>query len=223
MLDNHDLIGNMFGGWPGWPNGPFALGVGQADATVAPPPPPSTLVAPGMGGFGMDPGMAAAMGLYYGGGPGWCGPGAGIDPNLVASLVAARQSNLLYWDCPNQGVDEFLGFECNVKICPGDTVDVTATPQIIFKPFRLIIPSTIAGQLVVRQLLVGNRPCFAGSGCIPGLAFAENSTYSRFNSETAWVNQPITGTFTNTSDAEVCFQATLVGKGMQPGNPRISG
>jgi len=196
-MENYDIIGN----WPGFYGGGMGLAVG-ADAS-------------------MDP--TAGAGLWPGFGPGMCGPAAALDPNLVAALAAGRWSAGLTWDCPNQGVDEFLGFECDVTVCAGDTVDIQATPQILFKPQRLIIPSTIAGQFVVRDLKVGNRPCFAGSGSIAGLAFAENSTYTKFNAETAHINQPITLTVTNISNADTPFYGTLIGKGVQPGNPRIIG
>jgi hypothetical protein len=224
---NRDVIGYGGYGYPGWPCGPFNLNIGQATDPSAPMPP-----AP-MPTLGPTDGQALALHAhrhhfgqpFYGPAPGcgWGWPPGGVDPVSLGTLIAARQSNMLYWDQPNQGVDEFLGFECDVKICAGDTVDIQATPQIIFKPMRLIIPSTIGGQLVVRQLLVGNRPCFAGSGCIPGLAFAENSTYVKFNAETAWINQPITLTLTNISEADLCFTGCLVGPGAQPGNPRIVG
>lgn len=203
MNRNQDIIGNWGGGWPGH----IAFGA-EGD-------PGAAMVGPGQFPFAGSNQLVSPFG-----GP--CGPGAMIDPNALATLIASKNSALVGMDCPSHAVDQILPFE-SVDIDANDTVVVQATPQILFAANRLIIPSSIGSQVAINSCTIGTRNQFAGSGPILGLMLAENATYVKVAFDTLSVNMPAFLSVTNLTGSTVTFYAMFVGKAVYPGGPRILG
>lgn len=176
--------------------------------------------------FGADGGGAALASPYGCGGY----PDPMLDPALTASLIAAKNSVMLGQNCYGSEVDQLLGFEA-AFIAAGDTVIVAATPQLICKPFRIIIPSNVASQVVINSFTIGTRNQLAGNGPVPGLALYEGATYVKLNCDTCAINQPMFLSVTNIStgnlgDSETGspgFYACVVVKAITGGNPNLIG
>ena len=116
---------------------------------------------------------------------------------------------------PREVRDEMLGFDSVTDIPPGETRPVIARPQVIFRGERLVVPSSIAGDFVIEDIRVGNRPMFAASGGNSALVFSEGSTHVRLQMTTAAPGIDIVLLASNVSGAARRFRATLIGKGAE--------
>lgn len=78
-----------------------------------------------------------------------------------------------------------MGFDSGVLIAPGATATITQRPQVPFRPARLMIPSDIAGAVLVSDFKVGNKSQLAANSSLPGRAFQEDATDSKLLLDTA--------------------------------------
>ncbi len=78
-----------------------------------------------------------------------------------------------------------MGFDSGVLIAPGATATITQRPQVPFRPSRLMIPSDIAGAVLVSDFKVGNKSQLAANSSLPGRAFQEDATDSKLLLDTA--------------------------------------
>ena len=116
---------------------------------------------------------------------------------------------------PRELRDEMLGFDSVTDIPPGETRPIVARPQVIFRGERLVVPSSIAGDFVIEDIRVGNRPMFAASGGNSALVFAEGANGVRLQMTTAQPGIDIVLLASNVSGAARRFRATLIGKGAE--------
>ena len=217
-----DIIGAQGGyGYPGY--GPFGLAIGQADGAQGVPAAPMAMAVPGLPLGGAQ--LAALQGGWGGGfgpgfagpgfGPGFgCGPGGMPDPNAVATLVAAREAFGFAPSCPTKAAREILGFghEC---IGPCETVSLSAEPQVIFKPYRLVIPSSVAFNFQIHEIKFGKWNLFANGGSVPAAAFIETAEDTDFNGDTVMPSGKITITVQNITNSKVPFTAAMWGKALE--------
>lgn len=104
-----------------------------------------------------------------------------------------------------------LGFT-RTTIAAGANVGIIATPQMPYQGQCLIIPSDIAGQILVTDIKVGQQSQLVGTGPLPGRMFSEASeAQCQLDLDPAQVNQPITLFVTNTSGGNIDFTAGLIG------------
>ena len=142
--------------------------------------------------------------------------GGGQRPIIVQPARPQRpQQPQLVNRRPREVRDEMLGFDSVTDIPPGETRPVIARPQVIFRGERLVVPSSIAGDFVIEDIRVGNRPMFAASGGNSALVFSEGSTHVRLQMTTAQPGIDIVLLASNTSGAARRFRATLIGKGAE--------
>jgi hypothetical protein len=93
----------------------------------------------------------------------------------------------------------------------GETVDIIARPQEVFKPRRLIIPSSIASNFMIEDVKVGRTSQFVSSGRQPAVAFTELATADNFNLKTCKPGMDIVLKVTNISQDEIDFDSTIIG------------
>lgn len=93
-----------------------------------------------------------------------------------------------------------MGFDSVGPIAPGATATITQRPQVPFRPARLMVPSDIAGAILVVDFKVGNKSQLAANGGLPGRMFQEDATDSLLLLDTAtpaldvsWIVQNIGG------------------------------
>lgn len=199
----------------GIPGGPLGVGPALGYPVLGCPPlgyPTAGLPVQAMGGMGMAPGMPMApadavagpfpAGVPFGG-PGLLDPwgcfGGPVNPLVVQQVE--QPARFLRPRCPQGIRAEPIGFGC-VCIGPCEEATLTCCVSDITKIKELVIPSSIAYQLLVTDITVG-RECFLQCGPIPAALFVENSEIGDFDFPTANENDCISITLKNISDAEV--------------------
>jgi hypothetical protein len=161
--------------------------------------------------FGQDGGAPAALVACPPSGPAYatCPPvgggwGAG-QWDAFQAAIASRGSAVVVDAPPNKAREQYLPFEMKA-LGAGQTLPFVAVPAQVFKPHRLVIPSDIAGALVVTNIQIGNMPQFvASTGVIPARMLSEFSTDQLINFDTAQISQQITVTLMNISNQNIPF------------------
>lgn len=103
-----------------------------------------------------------------------------------------------------------LGF-VPTAIAAGLQDSIPASPQNLFRPERLVLPSDIAFDLGVRDIKVGNQSQLAQSVEVPGALFSEVAINTGVTFDTAEVGNQISVDVINNSGASVTFSAGIVG------------
>jgi len=107
-----------------------------------------------------------------------------------------------------------VGFPTTV-IAAGATVNIFLQPQVPFRGRRLIVPSDIAGALLINDLKVGKNSQFATQGPVPARVYSEFGVGVDMNLDTAQISQQISLNVTNTSGAAVTFNAAILGTAVE--------
>lgn len=104
-----------------------------------------------------------------------------------------------------------LGFT-RTTIAAGANVPIVATPQNPYQGNCLVIPSDIAGQVLITDIKVGQQSQLVGTGPLPGRMFSEASeAQCTLDLDPAQINQPITLFVTNISLGNIDFTAGMIG------------
>lgn len=96
-------------------------------------------------------------------------------------------------------------------ITAGTQSQIAASPQNLFRPERLVIPSDIAFDSGVVDIKVGNVSQFVQSAEVPGALFSEVAINTGVNFDTAEIGNQISATIRNKSAASFEFSAGYVG------------
>ena len=96
-------------------------------------------------------------------------------------------------------------------ITSGDNATIPTTPQNLFRPERLVIPSDIAFDIGVTDVKVGNQSQFVETSEVPGSLFSEVAINTGVTFDTAEIGNQISVALRNKSLADVEFTAGFVG------------
>lgn len=96
-------------------------------------------------------------------------------------------------------------------ITAGTQSQIPASPQNLFRPERLVIPSDIAFDSGVVDIKVGNTSQFVQSAEVPGALFSEVAINTGVNFDTAEIGNQISATIRNKSASSIEFSAGFVG------------
>ena len=130
-----------------------------------------------------------------------------LDP-IVAKRVA-EQGVVVKTHGYSKGRSQSLGFEF-LAIQPGATVDVTANPQVLFKPKRLVYTGP-ANTFVIQDAKIGRSSQFVASGPQAADAYPPTSTVDNMELDTAKPGVVITLRVQNVSGVAADFRATMFG------------
>lgn len=108
-----------------------------------------------------------------------------------------------------------LGFSSNGTVAAGATVVITAQPQTMFRPLRLVIPSSIAPSFSIQDIKIGNQSQLVASGSIPAALYSELAVGARQRYDTANPGILISLTVTNNSAGPLLFSGAMVGDSIQ--------
>jgi hypothetical protein len=97
------------------------------------------------------------------------------------------------------------------SITAGVQSQIPASPQNLFRPERLVIPSDIAFDAGVVDIKVGNVSQFVQSAEVPGALFSEVAINTGVNFDTAEIGNQISCTVRNKSAVTFEFSAGFVG------------
>lgn len=104
-----------------------------------------------------------------------------------------------------------LGF---TSIGPGETKEVTLSPQRVFRPKMLSIPSSIAENFDIEALIVGTDSVFSGN--VPCECFTEVSERPEVEWPRVQVGEAITLQVHNKTEHERVFSGLIMGLGVRP-------
>ena len=108
-----------------------------------------------------------------------------------------------------------MGFDSVTAIAPGVTATITQRPQVPFRPARLLIPSDIAGAILVLDFKVGNKSQLAANGGLPGRQFQEDATDSLLLLDTATPALDVTWIVQNIGGAPIRFIGSASGPAVE--------
>ena len=136
------------------------------------------------------------------------------NKNAMLRQLAARHAAAVMPRPITKGREYPLGFPTTV-LAAGSTTNVSTQPQVPFRGRRLIVPSDIAGSILINDLKIGKNSMFAASGPVPARTFTEFGVGVDLNLDTAQISQQISLNITNTSGASLNFNATLIGTAVE--------
>lgn len=139
---------------------------------------------------------------------------AQYNQQALATELAAKNSAMLQPRQVTKARRYPLGFPTTV-IAAGANAIINSQPQVPFRSGRLVIPSDIAGAILINQVIVGKNSCFANANPVPGRMFTETAVGMDLNFDTAQISQTITLNVTNTSAAQVTFNAGIMGTAVE--------
>jgi hypothetical protein len=96
-------------------------------------------------------------------------------------------------------------------VTSGNVVTIPTTPQNLFRPERLVIPSDIAFDIGVTDVKVGNQSQFVETSEVPGSLFSEVAINTGVTFDTAEIGNQISVALRNKSLSDVEFTAGFVG------------
>lgn len=96
----------------------------------------------------------------------------------------------------------------STTLTANQSTTVTLTPQLPFKPYRLVTTST---GVRIDDIKVGNASQFVASGSIPAEVFAPDAVGTRLKGDTAVPGVDIILSITDTSGAGNTFEGVLIG------------
>jgi hypothetical protein len=115
---------------------------------------------------------------------------------------------------PTKAREYILGFDSTSV--PGSTsANITKRPQVIFRPERVVIPSSVGIDFQVVDIKVGKNSQFSASGEVPAVVFSETSFGVRLKMDTAQVSMDVTISIRNTNAAQRNFTAAIIGPAVE--------
>lgn len=92
-----------------------------------------------------------------------------------------------------------LNLSSGTTIAAAGSGNLQNSPQRLFKPSRLVIPSDVAGLFSVTGVFIGVKPQLVATGNMPARIFSEASFDNGFEGDTAQVSQIVLVGVTNNS------------------------
>lgn len=105
-----------------------------------------------------------------------------------------------------------LGFDSVAVVAAGVTANITANPQMPFKPRRLSVLGSVASSFLLASLIIGNQPQFASlQFSVPADMFGPTAFGTDLNCDTAQANTNVQLQATNITGAGLRFVAGIIG------------
>lgn len=139
-----------------------------------------------------------------------------MQKQAIMAALAAKHAGALVPRAALKTREYTLGFAGSpTAIAGGAITPLKASPQVPFKGRRLIIPSDVAGALIITAFTIGKNPVLVSADPVSGRAFTEIGVGVDLNMDTAQISQVIALTLQNTSGASVSVTPTLIGTAME--------
>ena len=138
--------------------------------------------------------------------------GGGGGPAMPPSTVAYG-SNLGIQSAPSSKPRLFpIGFTSGGTVAASGTVIITSRPQILFRPERLIVPSSLAANFQINDIRVGKNSQLVQASPLPASAFVETAIDTRMTLDTAQEGIDLSLNVTNTDAVTAhAFSALMFG------------
>jgi hypothetical protein len=115
---------------------------------------------------------------------------------------------------PTKSREYILGFD-STSVPGATSANITKRPQVIFRPERVIIPSSVGVDFQVLDIKVGKNSQFSASGEVPAVVFSETAFGVRLKMDTAQVSMDVTISVRNTNAAQRNFTAAIIGPAVE--------
>jgi len=148
----------------------------------------------------------------------WPGAWGGFESprEIMIQQLASRHAAMLAPRALTKSREYTIGFSGAPVAIPGGTPAVLkASPQVPFKGRRLIIPSDVAGALIILNLIVGKNPVLVSADPVAARAYTELGVGVDLNMDTAQIAQVISLQLSNVSGASVSVTPTIIGTAME--------
>lgn len=139
---------------------------------------------------------------------------ASAASTALAQQLAGRHAAMVVPRGVTKAREYPLGFPTTTIAALANAV-LQTQPQVPFRGRRLVIPSDIAGAILVNDIKVGKNSMFPTSNPVPGRMFTEVGVGVDLNLDTAQISQIVSLNVTNTSGAAVIFNAGLIGTAVE--------
>lgn len=103
-----------------------------------------------------------------------------------------------------------LGFAITT-LTAGNSQNIPANPQNLFRSERLVVPSDIAFDLGIQAITVGTQSQFAQSVEVPAAVFSEVAVDTAVMFDTAQIGNQVSVDARNKSGADLSFTAAMIG------------
>lgn len=135
------------------------------------------------------------------------------DYEMVGARGRGRARATVRKSAPTSARDLYLGLSQTGFTASVATQNATATPQVTFRPDRIVIGDSIAANFQLNSLFIGNRLQAVSSGPVGMEIFSNKSVGVRLKLDTAVIGLQIVAgvTYLGTSTAAVTFLASLIG------------
>jgi len=133
----------------------------------------------------------------------------------VAAAKAIAGGRVITQVAPTKAREWPLGFDSEQLapggIAAGASLDITSRPQVIFRPDRLVVSSSIAGDFLINDIKIGQKSQLINSQALPASMFSETAFGVRMVMDTAQISQDVVIRVTNISLAASRFNAGIIG------------
>lgn len=132
-------------------------------------------------------------------------------------VMAMRRptGTVLRQTAPTKSREYVIGFDTVTTVAAAGTQNVTAQPQVVFRPERLVVSGAIAASFLINDFKVGKNSQLAASGAVPADAFGPNAFGVRLKCDTAQISNTLTLNVTNISGGALRFTAALFGEAVE--------
>lgn len=134
--------------------------------------------------------------------------------NAMLRALAERNASAVITKTPMDSRTLILPFP-ETTVPAGASRDVQVLPQCLFRGERLLIPSDIAGLVVLDDIRIGTVSQFAAVGPVPGRSFSEVGVGIGTLFDTAEPGYTILLRVRNISGNDITFRATLFGRAVR--------
>lgn len=138
---------------------------------------------------------------------------AGLSPqerSQLSEAILGRNAVMVRereWDKSRMYI---LGFTF-LGVAAGATASLVSNPQWPFRPYRIIVPSSIAPSVLINDVAVGQQSAFAAVGAVPAEAFTEVAWGTHVLLDTASPGVQISMSVQNISGAPLDIRAMVLG------------
>lgn len=139
----------------------------------------------------------------------------GNGANAMARKLLAQRGTIVRSKEPTKSRVYVLSLDTVTTVAAGATTPVTAQPQVLFRPERLVIDSTVAASFLINTFTIGKNSQFASTGAVPASMFSPTAVGVTLKLDTAQISAIVALSVTNTSGGALRFTAGLIGEAVE--------
>jgi len=135
--------------------------------------------------------------------------------SAVARRLLAQRGTIVRSKEPTKSRVYALPLDSVSTIAAAATAPVSAQPQVLFRPERLVIDGTVAASFLINSFTIGKNSQFASTGSVPASMFSPTAVGVSLKLDTAQISALVSLSVTNTSGGALRFTAGLIGEAVE--------